>query len=191
MKKLTLLLATVIFTGFACTVDANTVVQNETAATTEQTFPYAVDLEQWPVTIEMDDNRTEEVNDRRFSRQLEESELEKQIPTSIDINLADLNPHGKGIYFTFAVDEALVFYPISIETVPTKEITVFDQTNESRTVQVNSEVTILENSDGEDSLELLGQNFYLFYNKDGGISLAISNGSDSTDMLEYLPETDN
>lgn len=106
------------------------------------------------------------------------------VPTTITVNTKDLNPFGMGIYIQ--QEDVQYFYPISIKDIPTKEITVANTNGETRIVKVNTAITIQQNSNQQDPLQLTSNTFYLFYNKNGTISLATTYFGKSNDtMIEY------
>lgn len=193
MKKTVILFSAVMMIILGFHLHSSHATENDAQLddSAEITMPYAVHLDDWVRTIKLDDGSSHQTTARRFIR---EPNPEKDLPISIDINVADLNPNGMGIYFNMTQDGPSIFYPITIENTQTKEITILDNKEKPRKVFVNTEVKIQANVDKEDVLNVVNDTYYLFYNKKGGLSLAINpiqedkvnETSKSATFLEYL-----
>lgn len=94
-----------------------------------------------------------------------------------------------------------ISYPVSIENIPTKEITLFNGEGiegNKRTVKVNTRLTLHSFNDFEyfnnAKPDFAGDEYYLFYNSLGTVSLATRNFAgnigpeDINTMMEYVQE---
>lgn len=107
-------------------------------------------------------------------------------PTHIDVDIVD------GLLSTSYDGELVNTYGVTFDYIPTIPIRVFSQSNpgEIKEVQVNSRITVNEIREG-DRTEVVGQVFYVYYNDEGGISLATPNFAGNVEeedmdvMLEY------
>lgn len=157
-----------------------------------QNFPYAVNLDDF---VQEENSNGNDTNKKLLYR-LNFITNKKNIPTTITINLKDLNDFGKGIYFSS--NEKDIFYPISINEIATKDISLIGYNGKERKIKVNTEVKIelLENQ--TDSLQIVGDSYYLFYNQEKTISIATRDfnknpGSEDLDynhMIEYIQQPD-
>lgn len=195
MKKILFFFSAIIIIVFGFHLQTSNATDNEFQSddSVEINFPYVVNLDEWVRTIKIDDERIHQTTAHRFLREPNTGEY---LPISIDINVEDLNPYGMGIYFNMTEEVPSIFYPVTIENTQTKEITILDNEEKTRKVFVNTEVKIQENADKEDVLNVVDDTYYLFYNNEGNISLAISNWEEDTMndflgssvLLEYLLE---
>lgn len=107
-------------------------------------------------------------------------------PTQIDLDLVN------GQLTTSFEGEMVNTYSVVFDYIETTPIRAFSQANpgEIKDVQVNSLITVNELLEG-DRDEVVGQSFYLYYNDEGGISLATPNFAGNVEeadrdvMLEY------
>lgn len=196
MKKKIILFCAILIIVFGFYSQTSNATENESQSddSVDINLPYAVNLDEWVGTIGLVDDRSHQKTAYRFFR---EPDTREDLPISIDINVDDLNPYGMGIYFNLTEEVPSIFYPVTIENTQTKGITILDSEEKKRKVFVNTEVTIQENADKEDVLNVVDNTYYLFYNNEGNISLAISNfeedtmndSLDSSAFLEYLLES--
>lgn len=196
MKKILIFFGAILIIVFGYSLQKSNATDNDSQSkySVEYNFPYAVKLDEWVKTIALDDETTDQSANQRFLR---ESKSRKHLPISIDINVEDLNPYGMGIYFNMNEEVPSIFYPVTIENIQTKEITILDEEDKTRNVFVNTELKIQENADKEDVLNVVNDAYYLFYNNAGNISLAINNYDvdkmndfvEDSVFLEYLLES--
>lgn len=107
-------------------------------------------------------------------------------PSQIDVDIVG------GQLTTSFNGEMANTYGVTYDYIPTTPIRVFSQSNpgEIKDVQVNSRITVNEILEGDLS-EVVGQTFYVYYNDEGGISLATPNFAGNVEeedmdvMLEY------
>lgn len=91
-----------------------------------------------------------------------------------------------------------LFYPISITEIPTKNILLVGDNEKERKIQANTEVKIEMPEDQSDPLQIAGDTYYLFYNQQDTISLAVRNFAknprpedlDNNNMVEYAQQVD-
>lgn len=110
-------------------------------------------------------------------------------PSQIDVDIVG------GRLTTSFNGEMANTYGVTYDYIPTTPIRVFSQTNpgEIKDVQVNSRITVNEILEGDQS-EIVGQTFYVYYNDEGGISLATPNFAGNVEeedmdvMLEYYTQ---
>lgn len=108
-------------------------------------------------------------------------------PSQIDLDLVN------GTLTTSFNGENVNVYSVSFDYVAETDVRVFSANapGDIRTITANSAITIYEILEGSQA-EVVGQTFYLFYNLDGGISLATPNFAGNVEpdqadvMLEYL-----
>ena len=155
---------------------------SNTSSVTNETkldFSYAVNTSDFTKEVTIDENgNKEKIYNKDFERN-------KQI---IVINMKDLNEFGKGIYISpmdGLTGDEMSFYPISMIDQETKKIKVKSKDNETRDVKVNTEFTIETFPGNEDSLNLVGKSGYLFYNKNGTISIAFPDATKGV-FTEYV-----
>lgn len=155
-------------------------VESSSITTADESFKYAVNLDEFEHELVLNGSVVKKTYNEAFIAAI------TGVPTHININTKDLNPFGMGIYIDSG--DVMNFYPISIKNVPTKEISVIGEDNITRKVYVNTEITVQKTHDDRDDLQIVGEKFYLFYNKNGTISSATKHLTDSNadEMVEYI-----
>lgn len=185
--------STTVETSVTSTTKSSTEEISTSSTETTQDFPYAVNLNDFIQEVKPNGN---EANKKTISH-LTFVTNQKNVPTTITLNTKDLNDFGNGIYISSDTEE--VFYPVSINEIPTQNIILVGDNGEEREVKVNTEVKIeVPNDDHSDSFQIVGDSYYLFYNQQETISLATRNfdenpGSkdlDNSNMIEYVQQVD-
>lgn len=185
--------STTVETSVTSTTKSSTEEISTSSTETTQDFPYAVNLNDFIQEVKPNGN---EANKKTISH-LTFVTNQKNVPTTITLNTKDLNDFGNGIYISSDTEE--VFYPVSINEIPTQNIILVGDNGEEREVKVNTEVKIeVPNDDQSDSFQIVGDSYYLFYNQQETISLATRNfdenpGSkdlDNSNMIEYVQQVD-
>lgn len=178
--------------------ESNSQTTETTETTDSEEYPYAVDL----TALGLVDEQGNQVD--TLSNELAFYVEGMNTPKQIVIGNAEDAALGLCVNIHWSADETTdgdVSYPIIIENVPTQEITVFGgpgAKEEKRTVQVNTQLTLsaydgFEEDTGQDP-QLDGQQYYLFVNDQGKLSLATNNfagnvGEEDADtMQEYVEE---
>lgn len=155
----------------------------------KQNFPYAVDMNDFVKKVTVNNKSKQTTYDLTFITE------QKGLPQSITVNTKDLNDFGNAIYISSKGKE--VSYPASISAVPTKTINIVGNNEKMRKVKVNTQVKIeTYEKDKEDPLHIVGDTYFLFYNRQKTISLATRNFDknsgpedlNTTDMVEYIQE---
>lgn len=108
-------------------------------------------------------------------------------PTKVEVF-----PRDKTVHIEYGPDNVTV-YRADFQSVKTKDIEVFSASKdqEVRPVQVNTQISLLEVLDGQDQ-QMSEDQWYLFYNNDGGLSLAMPNYAGNVQegqedvLVEYL-----
>lgn len=179
------------------TTTSTTVVQSSSAQQTssesqemseDPALSYAVNLADFTQEITLSDGTKQTVNHLAFRSK------QKNQPTTITLDIKDLNNYGKALYLTTTGGDE-VFYPVAIADEPTKRITVTNEAGAKRDIKVNTVVRVAALEDSSDPMEIVGDTYFLFYNDQGTISLATRNFSentagtplDTTNLVEYLP----
>lgn len=115
------------------------------------------------------------------------------IPQMIELSFKEA-PQGIAAFIIKGSErDSVTSYELSYQLIATKTIRVFSaETNEIRTVHVNTELVMGELLSGDQGRDMSG-NLYVFVNKSGSLSLATPNYAgnveekDADVMLEYLP----
>lgn len=179
------------------TTTSTTVVPSSSAQQTSSEYQekaedpalsYAVNLADFTQEITLSDGTKQTVNHLTFKSK------QKNQPTTITLDIKDLNNYGKALYLTTTGGDE-VFYPVAIADEPTKRITVTNDAGAKRDIKVNTVVRVAALEDSSDPMEIVGDTYFLFYNDQGTISLATRNFSentagtplDTTNLVEYLP----
>ncbi|GMA08125.1 hypothetical protein GCM10025886_12760 [Tetragenococcus halophilus subsp. flandriensis] len=119
------------------------------------------------------------------------------LPPGINVNTNAVNDSGKELSVRLPEGESeRSIYSVSTTAVPTKEITLTGDNGEKREVKVNTEVEIEKYEDHDDPLQIDGDDYYLFYNDEGTMSLATRNFNenpgeedlDNKNMVEYVQD---
>ncbi|RST91678.1 hypothetical protein [Vagococcus bubulae] len=181
--------STIVETSITATKSSTEEVSSSSTETA-QNFLYAVNLNDFVQEVKPNGN---EANQKTIYH-LTFSTNKKNVPTTITLNTKDLNDFGNGIYISSDTEE--VFYPVSINEIPTKTIILVGDNGKERKVKVNTEVKIEMPDNQSDSLQIVGDSYYLFYNQQETISLATRNldenpGSkdlDNSNMIEYVQQ---
>lgn len=155
----------------------------------KEEFPYAVDLDDF---IGGKDPAGKTIHHQTFETNQDD------LPPNITVDIKALNNYGKEISIDLTGGEHSL-YPVSITSIPTKTVTLLGDNGEKRDVKVNTEVKIEKYKEYDDSLQIEGDTYYLFYNDEGTISLATRNFEenpgdedlDSKNMVEYVQEYPN
>lgn len=157
--------------------------------TQNESVSYAVNLDDFTQELTLQNGSKETIHHLKFESK------QKNQPTAIVLNTKDLNNTGNGLYITTTGGEEL-FYPVAIAEEPTKTITVTNNAGEKREVKANTVVKVATPEDSSDSMQIVGDTYFLFYNNQGTISLATRNFAenavgttlDTTNLVEYLQE---
>lgn len=163
--------------------------QQTSSDTQEESVSYAVNLDDFTQELTLQDGSKQTIHHLKFESK------QKNQPTAIVLNTKDLNNTGNGLYITTTAGEEL-FYPVAIAEEPTKTITVTNNAGEKREVKANTVVKVATAEDSSDSMQIVGDTYFLFYNNQGTISLATRNFAenavgttlDTTNLVEYLQE---
>lgn len=158
----------------------------EESSSTEDEEDYAVDL---------DDFYQGEDPAGKPNYRLEFATSQDDLAPNITVNTKALNNLGNEISIDFTEGE-IYKYPVSITSVPTQKITLTGDNEEKRDVKVNTEVKLENYEEDDDSLQIDGDTYYLFYNDEGTISLATRNldenpgeeDLDDKNMVEYVQD---
>lgn len=177
-------------TATSTTVDqSSSSQQTSSSETQDESLSYAVNLDDFTQEVTLQDGSKQTIYHLNFvSKQSNQ-------PTTIVLNTKDLNNTGNGLYITTAAGDEL-FYPVSLSEEPTKTITVTNDAGEKREVKVNTVVKVVAPEENSDSLQIVGDTYFLFYNNQGTISLATRNFAenadgttlDPTNLVEYRQE---
>lgn len=164
---------------------------NESSENVEQNFPYAVNLDDFIQEIAPNEDET----NKKILYHLTFITNKNNVPNTITLNIKDLNDFEKGIYISS--NEADVFYPISINETTTKNILLVEDNGNKRQIKTNTEVKVEMPKNQQDSLQIAGDIYYLFYNQQGTISLATRDfnknpGPEDLDnnMIEYIQQSE-
>ena len=163
--------------------------QQTSSDTQEESVSYAVNLNDFTQELTLQNGSKQTIHHLKFESK------QKNQPTAIVLNTKDLNNTGNGLYITTTAGEEL-FYPVAIAEEPTKTITVTNNAGEKREVKANTVVKVATPEDSSDSMQIVGDTYFLFYNNQGTISLATRNFAenavgttlDTTNLVEYLQE---
>ena len=149
--------------------------------------------------VAQDYAQTESAKNKDTGKQLDNSiQVDGDKPYAVDINqfggLVTFNREGANIPQTIQVsskdnlvyvDENLSVYKANIEQIPTKEVMAIGQDNSTRQVKVNTAIHL---SDPQGNEQMNEEEMYVFFNKEGQLSLLIPNYAENGDpegMLEY------
>ena len=152
----------------------------------EKDFPYAVDLDDF---IGGKDPAGKTIHHQVFETN------QDNLPPDVTVNIKALNNFGKEISIDLTEGEHLQ-YPVSITSIPTEKITLAGDNGEKRDIKVNTEVKLENHEKNDDSLQIEGDTYYLFYNDEGTMSLATRNFDenpgeedlDNKNMVEYVQD---
>lgn len=163
--------------------------QQTSSDTQEESVSYAVNLDDFTQELTLQDGRKQTIHHLEFESK------QKDQPATILLDTKALNYTGNVLYITTTTGEEL-FYPVAIAEEPTKTITVTNNAGEKREVKANTVVKAATPEDNSDSMQIVGDTYFLFYNNQGTISLATRNFAenavgtalDTTNLVEYLQE---
>lgn len=163
--------------------------QQTSSDTQEESFSYAVNLDDFTQELTLQDGSKQTIHHLEFESK------QKDQPATILLDTKALNYTGNVLYITTTGGDEL-FYPVSIVEEPTKTITVTNDAGEKREVKVNTVIKVATPEDSSDPLQIVGDTYFLFYNNQGTISLATRNFAenavdtalDTTNLVEYLQE---
>ena len=155
----------------------------------EESVSYAVNLDDFTQELTLQDGSKQTIHHLEFESK------QKDQPATILLDTKALNYTGNVLYITTTTGEEL-FYPVAIAEEPTKTITVTNNAGEKREVKANTVVKVATPEDNSDSMQIVGDTYFLFYNNQGTISLATRNFAenavgtalDTTNLVEYLQE---
>src|SRR5699024_2502061 len=119
---------------------------------TGKDYPYAVDLNDFVQKIIPNGN--EEAQKMHYK--LRFATVQETVHPDIVVNVKELNNFGKSIYISTTEDSQQIYYPVTISSVPTKTITVIGNSENSRKVEVNTQVKIEMPEDQSDPLQIVG-----------------------------------
>ncbi len=178
-----------VITTSSSTVETNS-SDEHSHKETQDSFPYAINLEDFVQKIIPNGNKEAQ----KMYYKLRFTTVQETVHPDIVVNVKELNNFGKSVYIS-TEDSQQIYYPVTISSVPTKTITVIGNSENSRKVEVNTQVKIEMPEDQSDPLQIVGDAYYLFYNQQDTISLAARNfnknpGSEDLDsnMLEYIQQ---
>lgn len=151
--------------------------------------------ENYPYAVNLADFTQESLPDDKKTYQRDFTTNQENLPKEVSINMKDSDDFDKAIYISPSKGEDLA-YPVTITPVPTEKITLIGDDGEKRDVEVNTEVKVEEEKEDNDSLQIAGDTYYLFYNDEGTITLAARNFDenpgekdlDNKNMVEYTQE---
>lgn len=154
--------------------------------------------ENYPYAVNLADFTQESLPDDKKTYQRDFTTNQENLPKEVSINMKDSDDFDKAIYISPSKGEDLA-YPVTITSVPTEKITLIGDDGEKRDVEVSTEVKVEEEKENNDSLQIAGDTYYLFYNDEGTITLAARNFDenpgeedlDSKNMVEYVQERPN
>lgn len=154
-----------------------------------ESVSYAVNLDDFTQELTMRDGSKHTIHHLSFESK------QKDQPATILLDTKALNYTGNVLYITTTAGDEL-FYPVAIAEEPTKTITVTNNAGKKREVKANTVVKVATPEDSSDSMQIVGDTYFLFYNNQGTISLATRNFAenavgttlDTTNLVEYLQE---